>query len=181
MMFWGVIAIVFGILWLITLLGFIGSRFFNSKIVRWIGFIPFAVMTLIPICLAGMMFYTTRPPQIFKLSFDFYPTGDVDELRSQYWVFGDYGSTYLKFKANRETIERIAKLGFAKHAMERGAEKAGAITVGGDQPDWWAPQWPAMTHIYSKTNRIGAFRKEQEDLYYDERTQQAYYSYIGID
>lgn len=155
---WGTIAIVFGVLWLGALIAFISSRFYKSKIARWIGFLPFAAMTAGAIWFVASLYYLSTPAQVFKTSFGFTPTNDVREIKSKYWYFGDSGSTDLQFKANSQTIQRIVAMGLKETEDSK-----------------------KMARIYSATNRIKDFASEEETLSYDERTQQAYYSFQGID
>jgi len=175
--FWGIIALVFFGIWFATLIGFISSRFFKSKVVRWLGFLPFAGMTGYAIWLAATLYYLSTPPKVFERTFGFAPTGDVREIQSQYWYFGDTGSTYLKFKAEPQTIQRIVKIGLDQRPIP---EVNNYLSAESD-PQWWQPQPGSITHFYMQANRLKDFASENEMLCYDERTQQAYYMFLGID
>ena len=177
-LFWGIIAVVFGVIWLATLLVFIASRFIPSNGWRWAGFLPFAATTSCALWFVGSIYFLSTPPQVFKTSFGFAPTNDVREIKSKYWYFGDTGITYLKFKANPETIKRIVTLGLVEAGSTPSQSSA---SIGDDVPDWWRPESHSGTRIYTKSNRIRDFASEEEMLCYDETAQQAYYSFQGID
>ena len=156
--FWGIIAVIFGVLWLGALIAFISSRYYQSKIIRWMGFLVFTALTACPIWFVASMYFYSTPKQVFKTSFGFAPTSDVRDLESKYEYYGDYGTTDLKFKSNPQTIKRIVALGLVE-----------------------TPDSTKTSRVYESNNRIRDFASGEETLRYDEATQQAYYSFQGID
>jgi len=149
----------------------------NKKVWFWSSILVFIVIAVV------FIFYQNRPAAIYEYRFGFPPTSDVAILEKQDWYFADTGITYLKFTADQETINRIIGGGLAK------AEENEHCSITNDLPGWWKPD-DVDTVLYTGyfSNRLGEervreqeFATENECLYYNPLTQEAYYAFIGID
>ncbi len=132
--------------------------------------------------------YQHRSATIYERIFEFPPTSDVIILQSYDWYFADTGVTYLKFTANQSTVNQIVGRGLT---LEKEANKRCNITD--DLPEWWKPESNFNTVLYTgyfdereSSEEKGYFREqdfasESECLHYNFKTQEVYYSFIGID
>src|SRR3712207_2284475 len=105
-MFW---AIVGGILLAsYLLLSHLGKKSSLAELLKKV-FVAFVAAVGIPVALltVGSFALDLFPSHVFKSSFGFAPTSDVTELRGKQSRFGDSGSTYIRFRANKPTLERI--------------------------------------------------------------------------
>lgn len=149
----------------------------KNKTVWYLSSIPvFIVMLLI------FYQYQTRPSAVYQRVLGFPPTTDVAITRSSDYYFADAGKTFLKFTAEKHTIDKIVK---------RGLHEGGHCNLPEPVPDWWKPQLNTSI-LYtdsffgdrdSKNEPIRRqdFASETECLYYDAITQEAYFMVIGID
>ncbi|QDT44731.1 hypothetical protein Pan241w_48470 [Gimesia alba] len=119
---------------------------------RWI------TVTFVLYCgfIAVDFYLSMRPAAVFERQFGFSPSPQVQNLTSTHWVLGDYGKITLSFYAPRETVDRI---------LQRGMER---------QPDVGR-----AVHYHRTYSEY--FGRETEDLYFDETTGCAGYTWIGVD
>lgn len=115
------------------------------------------------------------PGHVFQTTFGFSPPPDVSELEGRKVVFGDGGEAYLRFKAGKQTVERILD--------QRFREDAGALPGSFDQstPDYWKPVPTASTRYFRADHFDDSFGASQAVLIYDEATGIVHFCWWGID
>ena len=133
------------------------------------------------VMLIAFFLYQYRSVATYERAFGFPPSSDVIILEKREWYFADTGVTYLKFKANENTINQIINRGLTQI---KDTKYVCDFTT--NHPEWWQPDNNQNTLIYTRPyNEANIqeqdFFSEDECLYYNTKTQEAYYVFIGID
>ena len=118
----------------------------------------------------------SRPSTPFKDSFGFAPPPDVTILQSFEEGFGDYGITYLHFKANPATVQRIVSKGM----VQVGPTTATPSSTNSTPPDWWQPPDKSVEKFIGSIGKRN-FAREEDYLVYDPATGDVWYRFMGID
>ena len=101
--------------------------------------------------------WMNRPSVEFERQFGFPPPPDVLQLSAHSTFFGDSGHVSMRFKANRQTVNRIVGRG-----MNRMSDAE------------------HQQHFYSKVEDAD-FGDETEELFYNPDTSEVTYEWTGID
>jgi hypothetical protein len=132
----------------------------------------------IPVALIGVTGYALDflPSHVFRSSFGFAPTSDVVELKGRKFAFGDSADAYLRFRANKVTVDRIIGDRFEEVSSEQrgsnGFENA---------PDYWQPPRGRTMRFYHSSQLNDGFGWNQAVLAYDEQTGTVYFYWTGVD
>lgn len=124
--------------------------------------------------LAALWLYTTRPEAVYYNSFGFEPTEAVDSLRSDLSSFADNSVAYLRFRADRETVERI---------VARGMSPADSIPAKrASHPGWYQPPVEGDgVEFFTAERIVQRHASEREELTYDPTTGEVWFYYRGVD
>ena len=113
------------------------------------------------------------PGSVFKSSFGFSPPPDVTGLEGRKVILGDAGETHLRFRAGKQTVERIIG--------ERFREHPGALSFPPHRPDHWKPVLSASTRYYRADHFDESFAFSQAVLIYDEADGTVHFHWSGVD
>ncbi|HZG50589.1 MAG TPA: hypothetical protein VEZ40_00515 [Pyrinomonadaceae bacterium] len=127
------------------------------------------VIILAALDFAGNFF----PGRVFKASFGFSPPPGVAELEGRKVVLGDGGEAYLRFKADKPTVERLIGGRFRLHA--------GMPSFPPSTPDYWKPVSTPSTRYYRADRFDDSFAFSQAFLIYDEATGVVHFHWSGVD
>lgn len=180
-----VIAVAFGVFWVLFLALFISGRRTKSQLTIWVGGVLLALQTGIGVKAGYEAISIWKPENVYKTTFGSSPPNDVTNIQSYYYYLGDLGMTYLKFNASPSTIRNLTAKGWTR-LKGQGLADARASNdthrdADDDTPSWYKPKVTQSTVIYRAKNRFGDFARENETLTHDTATQQAYYDFLGID
>lgn len=140
----------------------------------------FSVVVGIPIALlVAVNIPGFFPGHVFESSFGFAPTPDVTELKGVKSTFGDSDSAYLRFRANKQTIERIIGSRFFE-TDENGFRNRAASALN-SAPSYWRPFEGKPTRFYETYGFNGEFGSSNAILCYDESSGIAHFYWIGAD
>lgn len=96
-------------------------------------FVFLAFLLVLPLLISS------RPAGVFKAAFGFLPPPDVRELKTKWFLVGQSGGCYLRFKADDKTLQRILDRGLSQADTNRIL-----LLVTGDNtqpaPKWWRPE-----------------------------------------
>lgn len=143
-------------------------------------FVAFAAALAIPLGLLALLNFSAGffPSHVFRSSFGFFPPADVTELKGSQSSFGDSGSAYLCFRADKVTVEKIIR---SRRFVED--EAAGLKT--GDLPDRQRDcRWPGSGSVlrrFTLTDADDTFQHSYGVLLYEESTGRVYFQWEGID
>ncbi|HEV2801339.1 MAG TPA: hypothetical protein VGW12_12620 [Pyrinomonadaceae bacterium] len=147
------------------------AQVLKKALVAAVAAILIPVVTLVAFDFARGFF----PGSVFQLSFGFSPPPDVTELKGRRTIFGDAGDIYLRFKADKTTVERIISARFQEHA---GSLLPDALT---GTPDYWKPVRTASTRYFRADHFDDSFASSQAILIYDEATGVVHFHWSGVD
>ncbi len=116
------------------------------------------------------------PASVFEASFGFRPPPDVKVLEGRRSVFGDSGAAYLRFRASRQTVERIVNPRFSEISR---AEFVAAINA--PETEEVRTQAGASTRYFRASHDDDSFASSQAYLSYEETTGQVYFQWSGVD
>ena len=184
--FWLICGMFFTLAWVISFATYWHGCRCGSKFWRWLGGVPLAALSLVVLLTVGgfvlSVLFPTPPSDDFKTTFGFEPPADVTNLQSYRTSFGDTGQGYMAFQAAPGTIKKIAASGLKR--LSPASEKAARKTlppIPEDAPGWWQPSATPNLQIYHAEDRLHHFYSEDEVLYFDPPSGQAYYRYRGVD
>jgi hypothetical protein len=121
---------------------------------------------------------SSSPSTVFCRSFGFPPANDVVDIQSSCWHLGDAGTTYLHFRAEPQTIERIVARGMTP--LGTSARQCRDLRTN-DAPDWWRPVLGGDVVVYYGEFDGRTFARETEWLAYCQRTKETWFHFSGID
>jgi hypothetical protein len=98
-------------------------------------------------------YYRSLPNVIFRSSFGFSPTADIQIINSTRHWQGDFDDTYLEFCANESTINKIISDRFI-------VVSAGDIIEYSSAPKWWKPRTGSGVRIYATIARGATYFDE---------------------
>ncbi len=185
-LFWLLIASIFGIFWVPALVVFIIGKRRRSKLLMWLGGTPMVFLTAIAVAIVGLIGFgiirATNPRYVFKDTFGEPPSGDVTEIKSKVYGFADEAYVFLTFKAAPETVHRIIPKDLKKLAYEQYEREMPGTNI--TPPSWWRRPTATTSEIYLFSPNFGdgkRFASETTLMTYDQNTQTVMYFYIGID
>jgi hypothetical protein len=119
---------------LFYLVWWIGLRAFRVRS-RWARFASVPVFAAV---VFGFWLSGTRPSAVYAEAFGFPVSQDVQDLKSDRFFMGQSGGAYLRFRADRGTVERIIARGLLP--MNTNHLFLLQQDVRGTQPQWWRVQ-----------------------------------------
>jgi hypothetical protein len=180
--FWGIIALIFGIIWLALFSALIIGFRKGIWWLKWLAGVPLTLLSLAAfgfILVVGHSIYLSFQPEVaFQTAFGQLPPASVAELQSKNWAFADSGSIHLRFECPPETFTSLVSSNFTTASRATIVDKLQPDSF----PHWWT--LPAETNqvvFYLCENCKDQFSFENEFLIYDQSTQTALYYYLGID
>ena len=188
-LFWLFFVGIYGLFWLLFLLLFLSGRRNKSRARSCMGGVPFALSSGFALWCLGLVAHglwsSSRPANVYKITFGVAPSADVTDIRSKYYYFADTGTTFLKFKASPSTIDKLTAKGWTRlkyqEQLEAHASDDANTPADDDTPNWFKPDLTESTVTYVSEHRIGDFASESETLTYNPATRLAYYDFVGID
>jgi hypothetical protein len=183
---WGCAAVVLGVVWLASILGFIAARRRKWRAVSWVMAVPVALMPLVGLGLVGLIGFAmirgSIPRYVYEDTFRQPPSADVRNIKSKNWGFADSAHVFMRFETSPDTFRRIVpeemqKVTFAEYQRRMPGSNVSA-------PEWWAPPTERTSEIFLRVPEWGSgrrFASESELLTYDPSTQTVMYSFLGID
>jgi len=185
-LFWLLIAGVFGIFWMAGLVIFLIGKSKRSRLMMWLGGIPVASLTMIALAIAGLIGFgiirATNPRYVYKDAFGERPSADVTTIRSKVYSFADEAHVFLTFRAAPETIHRIVPKYLKKVRYDEYCREMSGNNL--TPPPWWKPPDQSTNEIYLLSTDFGQgkrFATETTVMTYDHQTKTAMYFYLGID
>lgn len=119
------------------------------------------------------------PRRVFESSFGFDPPSDVVEVKGKRFVFGDSGSAYLRFRADKRTVEQIIGSRFVEIDERRfRSQSASALE---SAPSYWQPFEGKATRYYEADRFDDSFGFSYAVLSYDESNSVAHFYWVGVD
>ncbi len=119
------------------------------------------------------------PSHVFESSFGFASTPDVVELKGEKSTFGDSGSAYLHFRANKQTVERIIGSRFLEIDENRFRSQAASALK--SAPSYWRPFDGKPAHFYEAYRFDNRFGFSDAVLSYDESNGMVHFYWTGVD
>jgi len=119
------------------------------------------------------------PSHVFESSFGFAPTSDVVELKVEKSTFGDSGSVYLRFRANKQTVERILGSRFVE--IDENRFRSQTVSALKSAPSYWQPFDGKPTHFYEAYRFDNSFGFSNAVLSYDELNGMVHFYWVGVD
>ncbi|MBA2734049.1 MAG: hypothetical protein H0U54_14360 [Acidobacteria bacterium] len=176
--FWAIIGSI--VLASYLLLSHLGKKSSRALLVKKV-LVAFVAAVVIPIALWFVINFArgSFPSHVFESSFAFAPTSDVVELEGEKSTFGDSGSTYLRFRANKQTFERITGLRFVEIDEKRFRSQSTAALK--SAPSYWRPFEGEALHFYEAYKFDESFAFSNAVLSYDESSYVVHFYWIGID
>jgi hypothetical protein len=186
LMFWMLIAAIFGAIWIAAIVLFFISRRKKWKIAKWFSGSIVVALPLIGFLLASIIAYgvvrASIPKYVFKDTFHSTPGENVRNINSKVWWFADEGNVYIRFETDIDTFRKLVPEGLPKVTKEEFEKKGWNETS--DPPVWWKPTFSASDEIYLNATDFGngkTFASEMTLFTYDSQHHVAYYHFIGID
>jgi hypothetical protein len=186
LMFWLLIAAIFGAIWIAAIVLFFISRKKKWKIAKWLSGSVVVVLPLIGLLLASIIAYgvvrVSVPKYVFNDTFHRAPGDNVRNINSKVWWFADEGNVYIRFETDIDTFRKLVPESLPKVTREE-FEKKG-WNESGDPPSWWKPSFAPGDEIYLAATDFGkgkTFASEMTIFTYDSQHRVAYYHFIGID
>ncbi|HEX8632935.1 MAG TPA: hypothetical protein VF703_02145 [Pyrinomonadaceae bacterium] len=138
-------------------------------------FVALVAAVVVPVVLLAALDFAGNffPGRVFESSFGFSPPPGVAELEGRKVVFGDAGESYLRFKADKPTVERLIDRRFRVHA--------GTPSFPPSTPDYWKPVPTPSTRYYRADHFDDSFAFSQAFLIYDEATGVVHFHWSGVD
>jgi len=119
------------------------------------------------------------PRRVFESAFGFAPPPDVLELEGRRFVFGDSGSAYLRFRADKRTVKKLVGSRFIEIDEKRfRSQSASALK---SAPSYWRPFEGKATHYYEAGRFDDSFGTSYAVLSYDEADHVAHFYWVGVD
>ncbi len=178
LVFW---AIVGGFLFAVYLaLSHFGKQFPFAALLKKVMSVGVAAIG-IPIALLIIISFALNffPSHIFKSSFGFAPPPDVVDLKGAKSVFGDSGYARLRFRASRETVNRIIDSRFVEVSGE-GFKHSGFLSLD-SAPSYWRPLEGKSVRFFESDRFDDSFGSSNASLSYDESSGTVHFYWIGID
>ncbi len=186
LMFWLLIAAIFGAIWVAAVVLFFISRKKKWKIAKWFSGSVVVVLPLIGLLLASIIAYgvvrASIPKYVFKDTFHNAPADNVRNINSKVWWFADEGNVYIRFETDIDTFRKLVPEGLSKVTREEFEKKGWNESA--DHPSWWKPPFAAGDETYLTATDFGngkTFASEMIVFTYDSQHHIAYYHFIGID
>jgi hypothetical protein len=148
-------------------------------------------MIVISILLTLMVFATAKlhsrtmsrhPNRLFRVTFGSSPPPGTSVLEAYHESIMDYGTTVMKFRTTQDVIDKITSRNFT-----RGDKKAFLQSYGSNAHNlpegvrsWFLPAEQA-DQFYIALVFDKSFGRSEAVLCYEEKTQTAYFHWIGID
>ena len=184
-LFFSASAMAYVFLWLFFLALFTSGRRKKSQDIICLASALLIIHTGIGLKIAYNTISVFKSDNVYKITFGSSPPPDVKNIQSYYYYFADLGITYLKFNASPSTIKKLTAKGWNRLKDQKLADVRASNDTSTEQdddtPKWFRPNITQSTMVYTSEHRIGDFASENETLTYDSATQQAYYSFLGID
>ena len=184
--FWLILAGIFGILWIGSLIAFLVGRRKKKRLLKWLGFVHLTGLTLLALLIAGLFAVRAvraiTPEYVFADSLGEKPSADVVNIRSKVWSFADSAEVYLQFQASPETFHRLMPKGLTRLGTGKYNNDMGGVDR--DWPDWWRSMDPAISEIYVLETNFGEGKKfatERILMMYDPQRRVVQYHYLGVD
>lgn len=184
--FWLIIAGIFGSFWIGALLLFLFSKKKNWPIIKWLS--GFAVVggIIIGIAMTSLLTYgfvrASVPKYVFADVFYSKPTNDIQDIKSKVYWFADTGSIYLSFSTDISTFRKLVPKHLPK-STKKEFENHGMVGSSA-HPDWWLSTVSDSDEIYFTPPRNGDgenFTYESEWMVYNFQRKMGYYQFLGID
>lgn len=171
---WAVIGII--ILASYLLLSRLGRRYpFAAETKRAIVPLFAAVGMTVALVITVNIVRDLFPAQVFESVFGFPPTSDVKELEGRRFIFGDSGDAFLRFRADKQTIERIVT-GARLYKITEDTFKSRASSQ-----SHWKPFEGKPTLFYESQSFDDSFGYSSAILCYDGSTGLAHFYWVGVD
>lgn len=185
-LFWLVVAALFGGLWVASLAIFIVARKKNWRIAKWVSGVSFTGTSLLGILCLSLLSYglirAITPHFVFEEALGRKPPQNVTDIKSKVWWFADEGSTWLTFDADRVTFEALIPRNLQKMTLTEYQKVMGHYS--GKKPNWWHPLDDPDVEIYFFSPPWGQgsrFASEETLMTFSPATQRVHYQFIGID
>lgn len=141
-----------------------------------------AVVAAITIPLAALVIANLAlgffPSYVFRSTFGFDPPPTVSELEGGRSVFGDSGETYLRFRTDKATINKLVGTRFVElDAQEKSRHLAQASKGSGDAVLFAKP----TTRVYEAITFDDTFSLSTATLVHDEASGMTEFHWLGVD
>lgn len=184
--FWMIIAAIFGGIWLFCLVLYILGRRYRKPIIKWMGLIPLATMTILAVTVGSLIAYriirSSIPRYVYADTFHEKPTSDVFQIKSEVFGFADSSHTFIQFKASQGTFEKICPDRLKPMTYSEYKDKLPMTNL--ENPRWWIETPANGTQIrmfHTKWGEGRQFAAETEYMTFDASSQTVQYFYHGID
>jgi hypothetical protein len=161
------------------LLALLGKRFPTATRLKDVLVAGAAAVVITVALILGITFALNLiPGHVFRSSFGFSPTSDVLDLRGRKFTFGDSGDTYLRFRASKETVNRILDSRFLE--LRQDEIRGYGFPWKDSAPSYWQPPNGASVHFFHATQFDDSFGSSEAFLN-DESTGSVHFYWIGVD
>jgi len=186
-LFWLILAGIFGVIWVGSLVLFLVGRWKRKAWLKWLGLIPLVGLTLFAFIagsvLAVGIVHATTPKYVFFDTFGEKPTADITNIKSKVWSFADEADVHLQFQASPATFNHLLPKDLKQVTLEE--YKTKMPDIGGHEwPAWWRPVDESDSEIYLLNTEFGKGKKfatETTLITYDAKSKVVQYFYMGID
>ncbi len=126
---------------------------------------------------------SARPRVLFKVTFGFKPSAETRVLEAYHHGVMDYATTVMKFRTTRETVDRIT----ARHFIR--CDRTTFVQAYGGNSDnlpqrvrsWFLPPEEQADLFFIANAFRASYAHSEAVLCYDEKTQIAYFHWVGLD
>ena len=126
---------------------------------------------------------SARPDHLFRVTFGFTPPSDTCVLEAYHESIMDFGTTVLEFRTTRDVIDRITSRSFTRSDGATFVQACGADEH--NLPDrvrsWFLPTAAEADQFYVAKPFDKSFASSEAVLSYNEKTQVAYFHWVGVD
>jgi len=183
-LFWLIIAAIFGFFWLIALGFFYFGIRRKKRWMAWLGGVPLFGSTFLVLLVMGLIAYlsvrASMPHFLYEDTFHQPPAPDVADLKSKTWSFADSADTYIQFTASKSTFERLLPPGSRRVSYKDFQDQVYNNEI---PPAWWTPPGPddEIWLLQPDYGKGKSFASETTYMAYNEKSRSVRYFYLGID
>jgi hypothetical protein len=124
-----------------------------------------------------------HPEYLFRVTFCFPPPPETSVLEAYHYSVMDFATTVMKFRTTRDVIDRIIG-----HQFRRSERAAFVLECGYDEHNlpshvrsWFLPAAEEADQFYTASPFGESFARTKAVLAYNEKTQIAYFHWVGVD
>jgi len=178
-LFWAVVAgFLISVYFVLALVGrrFAAAAFLKKVLVALVGAVAIPLVAWAIISFAAGFF----PSVVFKSNLGFFPPRDVVELHGRQLIIGDSGEAYLRFRASRETVQRI--LGDRFFEIGKPDARFDQFPSPDSPPSYWHPLEGSTVRFFKSAETFDdRFHFSQAFLSYDESNGTVHFYWHGVD